>query len=628
MLPDAVPLTDDDADAWLAAGIPRWLTRQLPAALWLLASVVSVATDNTHCTPANPGVCGPDYVFAWFVVVFLATPILLFWMPLLGCAAAITFALADQRYDPVAVSRAAYAAHAAICLVVALALIRSRRAQRHLMAGRGVRTHISATRYDPGWNVVRVATVAVLVPIAIASFWWFERVSTAESRHVHRAEVVSAPVVSASSDNSTITVEVGRGRDEPTKLVLDVLDTYAYRVGGTTPVLLDAQDHTWGRLVAEPYDPTGWESLGIGAVALMALSLGRELQRRRAIRMIASRPSPCVQVQAARLADAARLLTTQSETVSFGTLLVVEPQRPDGDAGPGRPGADDASGFGEFWRGERELADLAWHDDEGLVDVPHADGGIGEPAVLVGALYDGGWCLLMTADGMLIPKRPLRLNDKPGRSWNDLLAKAPRRFRRAPEPVGDGALPGVPVQPADEAATLSLPSVARPLTTTRHLGTLYALAAFVAAPAAVLWLAENWFQRGIAVLLGGQALLAGMRRSAQRVRLSHDHLEVVGAWTTAQVPWDRLHGARCDGEVLLLAWEPDFVIELGPLELEGSSQLPEAVALSVGVTAVRLRERSLAAGNPHRQVRTRPGSARGLLATYGLLCLTALWFAL
>ena len=64
MLPDPPPLTDDDAGAWLAAGIPRWLTRQLPAALWLLAFVVSVTTDTTRCTPAHPGVCGPDYVFA------------------------------------------------------------------------------------------------------------------------------------------------------------------------------------------------------------------------------------------------------------------------------------------------------------------------------------------------------------------------------------------------------------------------------------------------------------------------------------------------------------------------------------------------------------------------------------
>ena len=549
-------------------------------------------------------------------------------MPLLGCAAAITFALADQRYDPVAVSRAAYAVYATICLVVALSLIRSRRAQRHLLAGRSVTTRLSTTPFDPGWNLVRVATVAFMVPVAIASFWWFDRVSTAESRHVQRAEVVSAPVVSASSDISTITVEVGQGVDDPTRLVLDVRDTHDYQVGGMTPVLLDPQDHTWTRLVAEPYDPTGWESLGIGAVALMALSLGRELQRRRAIRLIASMPSPCVQVQAARLADVALLLTTQSEAGSFGTLLVVEPQQPDGDDGPRRPEADDASGFGELWRGERELADLAWHDDKGLVDVPDADGGIVEPAVLVGALYDGGWCLLMTADGMLIPKRPLRLNDKPGRSWKGLLAKATSRFQRAPNPVDDGTLPGVPIETADPAATLSLPSVARPLTKTRLLGTLYAFVAFVAAPAAVLWLAESWFQRGIAVLVGGQALLAGVRRSAQRVRLSHDHLEVVGAWTTAQVPWDRLHGARCDGEVLLLAWEPDFVIELGPLELEGSSQLPEAVALSVGVTAVRLRERSLAAGHPHRQVRTTPGPARGVLATYGLLCLAALWFAI
>jgi hypothetical protein len=39
VLPDAVPLTDDDAAVWLAAGIPRWVARYVPAALWLVTFI-------------------------------------------------------------------------------------------------------------------------------------------------------------------------------------------------------------------------------------------------------------------------------------------------------------------------------------------------------------------------------------------------------------------------------------------------------------------------------------------------------------------------------------------------------------------------------------------------------------
>jgi hypothetical protein len=624
VLPDARPLTDDDAEAWLAAGIPRWVTRHLPAALWVVTFVVAVATDNTQCTPADPSVCGPDYLFPWFAVIALATPILLFWMPLLGCAAGIAYALAELRYDPAALPRVAYAAHGLVCLVVAVLLLRSRRAQRQVMARRGATTRISAQDINPGWSLLRIAVAVLLVPVAAVSFWWYHRVSTAESRHVARAETVTAQVVAASSDDSTITIQVDQGLDDPRKIVVDVLDTQAYRVGGTTPVLLDPQDRSWQRLVAEPYDPTGWEIIGLGALALMALLVGRDLQRRRAIRLITSTAQPCVQVRTSWLELEALLFTTESDTTSFGELCVVQPPPREGYHDHDDVDARDAT-FGEFWRGERHLEGLAWDEYEGLVEVPGADARSVEPAVLVGALYDGGWAVLVTSEGVLLPERPLRLNGKPGRSFHDLLAKAPGRFRRAPEPPDEGEIPGVPAVAGDDVAAVGVPSAARPLVRTRLIGRLWILLAFVAAPTGVLWLAESWFQRGLAVLMCGQLLLAGCRRSGQELRLSHEHLEVVGAWNTLQVPWERLHGARRDGEVLLLAWEPDFVIALGPLELEGPSQGPEAVAQTVGATVVRMRERALAVGHPNRQIRRLPGSARGLFAAYGLLCLAALW---
>ncbi|MGZ6827609.1 MAG: hypothetical protein ACXVGH_12535, partial [Mycobacteriales bacterium] len=205
MLPDAVPLTQDDARAWLAAGLPRWLTRWLPAALWVLAFVVSFATDDSPCTPADPSVCGPDHVFAFFVVVALATPLLfLLGVPLLACACGVAFAAADQRYDLVAVSREAYALHGGLCLVLAVLVVRSRRRQQRLLpAGR-----LSVPGVDPGWGRGRVTVALVLVPVATAAFWQYSRVSSAEERHLARATVVPARVVARSSEDSTITLDV------------------------------------------------------------------------------------------------------------------------------------------------------------------------------------------------------------------------------------------------------------------------------------------------------------------------------------------------------------------------------------------------------------------------------------
>jgi hypothetical protein len=57
------------------------------------------------------------------------------------------------------------------------------------------------------------------------------------------------------------------------QVTTEVLDIVPYPVGSTTPVLLDPQDVSWSRLVAEPQDPTGWESAGLGAL-LPALLLG------------------------------------------------------------------------------------------------------------------------------------------------------------------------------------------------------------------------------------------------------------------------------------------------------------------------------------------------------------------
>lgn len=608
MLPDAVPLTLEGSRAWLSAGLPRWLTRWLPAALWVLAFVVSLATDDTACTPADPSVCGPDHAFAFFVVAALATPLLfLLGVPLLACACGVVFAAADQRYDLVAVSRGAYALHGGLCLVVALLVVRSRRRQQRLLPS----APVSVRGADPGWSRARVTVALLMVPVAAAAFLQYARVSSAEQRHLSRSTVVAARVVGRSSEGSTITLDVAQGIDDSRRLVVEVLDTGPYPVGSSTPLRLDPQDPSWRRLVAEPYDPTGWQALGNGAVALLALAALSEARRRRAVRRLTSSVQPGVLVRAAVLPYEATLFPVETDSAPFGKVMVATHPAAEPD-GP----EPDSRAFGDDWRAPA-----------GPDGGEPSTGPVAEQAVLVGDLREGGWVVLVTEHEVLVPQRPLRLVDPRRRALPAVVARLLGRAPRAAEPEEEGALPGVPVEAASEAPSLDVPSAVRPVRRQRQLGALFCLGAFVAAPSAVLWLADGWYQRGVAVLLGGQLLLAGLNRRAQVLRLLHDRLEVVGPWRSTSVPWDRLHGARQDGAVLLLAWEPDVVLAAGPLELEGSQEPPDAVASSVGATAVRLRERALALGRPGRPVQRAAGAGRDVLVVYGLLCAAALWLA-
>ncbi|MGZ6793699.1 MAG: hypothetical protein ACXVFV_12140, partial [Mycobacteriales bacterium] len=373
------------------------------------------------------------------------------------------------------------------------------------------------------------------------------------------------------------------------------------------------QDPSWRRLVAEPYDPTGWQALGNGAVALLALAAVSEARRRRAVRSVTSSARPGVQVRADVLPYEATLFPAGSGSDPIGTVVLTT-QPAGGDVRP-EP-EPDARLFGDEWR----ASGAPDEDSPSTAPAP-------EPAVLVGDLREGGWAVLVTEAGVLVPQRPLRLVYPRERSLPAVVGRLLRRAPRAPEQVDEGLLPGVPVDGASEVPSLSLPSSVRPVRRQRQLGALLCLGAFVAAPAAVSSLADGWYQRGVVVLLGGQLLLAGLHRRTQVLRLLHDRLEVVGPWRSTRVPWDRLHGARQDGALLLLAWEPDVVLAVGPLELDGSQERPDLLASRVGATAVRLRERALALGGPGRPVERAAGAGRDVLAAYGLLCAAALWLA-
>lgn len=125
MLPFAQPLTTDAAARWSALGVPRWVPKGLLTGGWGLALIAAIAGDTIGCTPDNPAICSPDQGFAWWFVICAATPVLLIWMPMVGCLAGVAFAAADIAYDDVASANVGFGLHGLACIVVAAWLWRA-----------------------------------------------------------------------------------------------------------------------------------------------------------------------------------------------------------------------------------------------------------------------------------------------------------------------------------------------------------------------------------------------------------------------------------------------------------------------------------------------------------------------
>jgi hypothetical protein len=170
-----------------------------------------------------------------------------------------------------------------------------------------------------------------------------------------------------------------------------------------------------------------------------------------------------------------------------------------------------------------------------------------------------------------------------------------------------------------------LPVLAATATRTRAVGLAAIGAALAGAPAALVLVDMDWYGRAIVVFIGGSALLGGIARALQQVRLTHSFLEVSGSWRVEQVPWERLHGARRDGATLAIAWEPDMVTEVGPFHAHDGTAGQAERAEELGAMMLRLRERALVPGAESRPTSGRPGPAWGFLAAYSAIIGVALW---
>ena len=661
MLPFASPLTSAAAARWSGVLVPPWVAKAALTAGWAAAFIAAAVGDTTTCTPQAPSLCGPDQGFAWWLVICLATPVLLVWLPLMGCVTGVAFALADQAFDHVTSAKVGFGLHGLACAVVALWLLRSATAQQRIAAdtGRGVRAAVPTShgRPDTDWDLGRLGAATVLVLLGLGLLGWYAHVVHTERGHLVAAEQVSGRVAAVDDENGSITVEAPT-RTGPRRITLGVLDTGTYPQGGTTPVLLDSGDATWARLVAEPQDATGWESVGLVALLLAVLLVGRGMQARRARVRLWTGEHPALRVWVAPdevgdavvfADDGARPDVLTANPVARLPLAWVPNEENDGDdelsdalvAASGRPlpaarwpGETDEewdlatqASFGQAWRGE---------GDADNVEPFLPSGSEPEPAVLLGSLRDRGWAVLLTEDDVLRPAGPLRLHrPSPGSSAAGarlrLLARLPfgpwstragdERHRGDDE---DPLLPGVPVRPA-QPGPIGLPMVAAGPVRMRAVGLCMLAVALAGVPALLLLTDLGWYERGLAVLVGGRVLLGGTARLLEQVRLSHTHLQVVGSYRRHSVPWERLHGVRRDGSRLAIAWQPDVVAEVGPFRADATDVSAEARAERLGAVMLTLRRRAfvdVAAGRP---ARSRPGPAWGLLAGYAALVGMALW---
>jgi len=173
-----------------------------------------------------------------------------------------------------------------------------------------------------------------------------------------------------------------------------------------------------------------------------------------------------------------------------------------------------------------------------------------------------------------------------------------------------------------------LPVLATTATRTRAVGLAAIGVALAGAPAALVLVDLDWYGRAMVVFVGGSALLGGIARALQQVRLTHSFLEVSGSWRVEQVPWERLHGARRDGATLAIAWEPDIVTEVGPFHAPDDTPGQAERAEQLGAMMLRLRERAMVIGAEGRPTSGRPGPAWGFLAVYSALIGIVLWTVL
>ena len=617
---DAVAVLDVDAPAltpellkrWRRAGVPWWVPSILLIAWWVIGAVLGFIGDTAPCSPAEPSVCGPDITFAWAVVPLLATPILLVWMPLAGCAAGVVFGIADVIWDDVDASRWAFGTHGIACALVAVWLLRARSAQLRVMADLPVR-QLPSTAEDSGYARILglQAWLGVLAVVAggVVLGIYLHRQHVVD-QHMARASMEVVTVVE--SDNDTIKV---RPDGSKTSASLDVYDSSVYPVDSMQPAYVDrGSDPPWVTLVAEQQDETGWLSFAVGLELLAVALIGRAyVGRRRRVHLL-EHGGPTLSLR----------VDIDDDHVDAGTANNKRLGKFSGDRYLRSTGVEwDASttvAFGQAFRDERPTTEGdPWR-------VPPTT--TGQDAVLIGDIASRSWVAVVTANEVILPQSPLREFATRGPSRPDTSFWA--RFRKTPPVVDDpetGDLPGSAVTEAAE--TLPDLPLAVPLGKASRRELPYSLVqalAFVAAPVVCLLVQPSVFGTFALLVMGGTLAMPAWSRRQHEVVLDRRGMVLVGAVRTTTVPWARVVGVRQDGAHVLVGVEPDSMQILWVRPSAALDPLSaEAAAKQLARIVVRLRTMGQAAGDPGTTESSRLDTVRGFLAVYALVAtLTAI----
>lgn len=558
------------AQRWQRGGMPGWVVRGLLPAGWLIAFVLSFVLDDAPCSPADPSVCGPEVGWAVGASLLLATPVLLIAMPVLGCVAGIVGGSVEQL-DRVPEARIAFGLHGLACAVVLVRMLAGRRRQAAVAGEAGDRRAVPGPPPRSGPGLYVAAGLLALAATGALLLWWHW--STGDQRHLAAAERWDARIVAEPEDDWTVRLLLPDRSDEVT---IDVVGSY--EVGDLVPVLVDRTgDRPWVVPVAEQPDPTFPLSAGL-ALGLVAVAVaGVEVSRRRVPARLAA-GAPAVTVLVRHLGDEVELRDTDDaapfarvpirwestpaqppETVDHDEDQYDEEDEEEEEAW--RTASDEyVARFAAAWRGETVPSD--------------ADDGQPPPPIrmtAVGDLRQGGWVALVDGTEVLWPLRTVRLL---------------RRTDDEPPEPDDEQDPwrGTPVAPA----RAELPLVARLDRRTRLIGAVMLLG-LVLGPVAAAWFSRDWYETGLGLVVGGGVGLDGLGRLHTGLRLEPDRLVLRHRWRVHEIPWGALHGARRDGHQLRLAWYPDDIADLGPMESSSFGGTPAEVAERVGAAVTALR---------------------------------------
>jgi hypothetical protein len=330
-------------------------------------------------------------------------------------------------------------------------------------------------------------------------------------------------------------------------------------------------------------------SIAGGAALLAALMLLRVRERRRVLPMLRSRHHPALAVQVVwePHGDALVLSRTGSR------LVATYPAQP--------PALTDAQ-TRELGRllDPRELDLSVPIDEAGIEAIRPVDG------VLLGDVCDRGWAAVVTEQGVIVPRGPLRPQPNgPRLAVRDFVPDEEELEEAVDRPVWLedvtelGPIPDLPVEPPTSAVW-------------RGLGWAVLIATAVAAPLVTWFIVEDWPELIPALAVAGATGGWGARRAVGRVRLTHQGLEVVDTWTSTMVPWGMVDAVAAGRSSVAVEWGDagvmaDVYADVHPRELAHE----RAQALAAGLRTLM----DQASREPARRIRRRPSPAAPVVLT-------------